>query len=136
MKTGANVISNQSGFTLTELVVLIVIMGVLLPATFGLMKELSTKNVRNEIIVQSVSLANAKMEEILAFRRENPADWDDNIADYAGTESLTNGYSRTVSITPINNWGTYNLTVYQVQTSISHDLLDNDLTLTMMVAKY
>lgn len=127
---------NQAGLTLVELIVLIVLLGGLLPAVFSMMHELSHKSVRNEIIVTAVSLASTKMEEILAYKREHPDSWTAGIGDYSGSESLSGGYSRNVTVTQLPSWGGYGIDVYRVETRISHHLLGTDYTVSLILAPY
>jgi hypothetical protein len=78
---------------------------------------------KNESIYHSVSYANEKMEEIVAFKKMNNdgAIWANTITDFAGSETLADGSQRTVTVVHINNWineGDVIRDAYQVDVSV------------------
>jgi len=99
-------ISVQRGATLIELIVSFIILSIALPSVILLVGQMGINHGKNEFVYKAASLANEKMEEIVAFKQLNNdwALWAANIAGFAGTETLTDGSQRTVTVTNINNW--------------------------------
>ena len=111
----------EKGATLIELVVTMVILGIAIPAILSIVGQMGIHHFQNESVYQSVSFANTKMEEIVAYKHLN-SNWSDNIADFAGTENLTGGFQRTVTISDISSWitsGSVTKDAVQVIVSVS-----------------
>jgi Tfp pilus assembly protein PilV len=116
-------IKSQRGATLLELIISFIILGIALPAVILMVGQMGIDHGVNESIYRAVSDANAKMEEIVAFKKMNndSAIWADTITDFAGTETLADGSQRTVTIVNINNWineGPVVRDAYQVDVSV------------------
>jgi len=101
-----NKLKIEKGTTLFELVITIILLGIAIPAVLPMIGQMAIHNIKNESIYRSMSLASAKMEEIVAFKHINNlwAVWANTITDYAGTETLADGSQRTVTVTLLNNW--------------------------------
>lgn len=99
-------IRSQRGATLLELIISFIILGIALPAVILLIGHMGMHHGNNESVYHSISYANEKMEEILAFKKMNNdlGVWADTITDFAGTETLADGSQRTVTVVAINNW--------------------------------
>jgi len=109
----ANLIKNENGITLFELIILIILAGITLPAIFGIMGQIILYHSKNEIILKSVHLAESKMEEILAFKRETN-DWYNSIENFSGTEEINGGYTRSINVTHIPDWESLNIDAYEI----------------------
>lgn len=124
----------EQGFTLIELVVVIIIVGIALPSLFVLMGNLSVQSINNRLINQVVNLANSRMEEIQAFKEES-WDWYKDINAYSETEN-SNGYTRTTTITYHNDWESTGYEAYEVAVNVSHTKLPQGYTLSFFLTKY
>lgn len=124
----------QQGFTLFSLIVAIVLVGVALPFIFTLIGQVAHSHAENEILLKCVHLAQAKIEEISAYKSKN-SDWQDNIESYAGTENLAEGFTRTVQVTSVTDYQGTGVEVYQVQVSVAQTQFQNPYELTMIFAK-
>jgi hypothetical protein len=127
---------NEKGVTLIELVVIIIILSIIVPVLLKMIGQMGIHHVQNEAIYRSVSFANTKMEEIVAYKHLN-TNWAANINNFAGSESLSDGYSRTVAVTTINSWisaGTVSKNAYQVTVSVTPPL-GSPYTLTVVFAQ-
>jgi len=101
-----NEIKAEKGATLFELVITIILLGIAIPAILPMIGQMAIHNVENESVYRSMSFANAKMEEIVAFKHLNAdwAVWANTIADQAETVTLADGSQRTVTVVRLNNW--------------------------------
>ena len=100
----AGFLSGQRGFSLLELVVTVVIIGVAIPALTSLFGTLVEVGAHNEIRLRLAALSEAKMSEISAFR-DHDHNWYETIGKFAGSEKLASGNIRETVITPFENWG-------------------------------
>jgi type II secretory pathway pseudopilin PulG len=112
-------IKQNRGATLFELVVLIIVIGIAIPAVLTVFGQMVIYNVNNAAVHRYVSLANSKMEEIVAFKQEND-DWTDSISDFEISEDAGDGYTSTVTLTYLNNWLPTGKDGYQVDVKITH----------------
>jgi Tfp pilus assembly protein PilV len=129
-----NLVKDEHGVSLFEIVILIVIVGVALPALYTLNGTIARYHARNEIMSQAASLADSRMEDIIAFKNEND-DWDTYITNYNLSESLAKGFSRKTSVSSISGWGAEGIDAYKIVVSVVHTELPNGYTLTVMLAK-
>ncbi len=106
--------AGQGGFSLLELVIAIVIIGLALPALIYAFGNLTRIQADNEIQFHLAALSEAKMSEITAFRNGN-VNWYESIADFQGSESLPESKIRETVVTRFNNWGTANISGFEVQ---------------------
>lgn len=130
----ASLIKYQNGATLIEMIILIIIVGVSLPALYTLNAILVRYHARNEIISKASNIADSRMEEIIAFKRGHD-DWDKNISQYNAAESLSDGFTCVTTVTPVSNWGAEDLNAYKIEVSVTHLALENDFRVTLMLAK-
>lgn len=129
-----NLIKDEHGVSLFEIVILIVIVGVALPALYTLNGIIARHHARNEIMSQAASLADSRMEEVLAFKNENN-DWGKYISTYNLSETLTKGFTRKTAVTSISGWGAAGIDAYKIEVSVVHTELPNGYALTVMLAK-
>lgn len=126
-----SVFNNENGATLIELIVAIILMGAALPALLVVIGQMSDYHMRDDIAFHAVSLANNKMEEIYAFKNEY-TNWSGNISSFAGTENLTNGYTRTVTITTVYDWISTGIDACKIEVVVSHPTFTSGYVLTTM----
>jgi len=125
----------QNGYSLIELIVVIVLLGVMAPAIISIYGDVSVLSATSAIMDQMLVLAEEKMEEI-SGKKENDWDWYKNPTQYEVDEALANGYHRTVTVTTITNWGAVNIDGWEVYVLITHPQYTNGFSLTTRFAKY
>jgi len=107
--------------------VIVVVLGIAIPALFQLSSFVLEKQDKSMIISRASLLAQARMEAILADKRDTSKgyDWITAPGSYP-TETLTNGYTRRVTVTTNTRNGVdYAL----VKVSVEHaDIQDVELT--------
>ncbi len=130
-----NQIKSEKGFTLIELVVAIVIIGVALPSIFSLYASLSAKASDSAVMDQMVALAQNKMEEIIGKKEADWA-WYKNPSQFAVNESLPDSYHRVVTVNTVNNWGNSMLDAWEIAVSVTNPRIDNNYVLTVRFTKY
>ena len=123
------------GFTLIELIVAIVIIGVALPAIFSLYASLSAKASDGAVLDQMAALAQNKMEEIIAKKEADWA-WYQDPTQFEADERLADDYHRTVTVNTISNWGNAALNGWEVTVTVSNTRISNDYTLQVRLTKY
>ena len=97
---------SEQGATLLELIVSFIILGIAIPSVILTIGHMGINHGKNESVYNAVGFANEKMEEIMAFKQRynDWAIWANDINDFAGTETLSDGSQRVVTITNITNW--------------------------------
>ncbi|MHB2152861.1 type IV pilus modification PilV family protein [Calditrichota bacterium GD2] len=125
----------EEGFTLIELVVALVLIGIIFPTFFSLAGMASVKAAKFLHSQQAQYLAESKMEEIIGFKRLN-WDWYKTISKFEKTEILEDDFTRSVKVEKIKNWGKAQIEGWQVTVAVSHPALDEDVTLTIRFSKY
>lgn len=105
MINGAHYIPKRAaaGFTLIELVLVIIVISVLAVPILGLFGQIGTSLADNEELQTGTQLAQEKAEQLLALRRSDGYS-DAGLAIGATTETLTGsfaGYSRITTISTI-----------------------------------
>ncbi|GAB4371686.1 MAG: hypothetical protein Kow0042_14600 [Calditrichia bacterium] len=120
---------NEKGVSLFELIVTIILVGSALPFLLGIIGQMASFHLKDEIAFQAVSLANSKMEEIMAFKKGH-ANWYGSISSFAGSESLSDGFVRTVTLTTINDWISPGIDACRVDVQISHPQLPQGFVIT------
>ncbi len=131
----ANLKKDQAGFTLMEVVVALVIIGILLPATLALFGEVTEKSVKNSVLERATLLAEQKLEEIIGYK-EKHWQWYQNPGQFADSEHLGNGFQRVVTVSSFSNWGNANIDGWKVDVTIIHPQLDNGYKLQVRLTKY
>lgn len=122
----------QNGFSLVELIITIILVGIAFPALLAFFVNIMDDSVDNELIHESILLAHEKMEDVLADKN-NPNRGLAYIQTSGSYPSESVGqFTRTVAVTDttINSVdGT------QVLVRISHSLID-DYTVTVFLTAY
>ena len=98
----------QKGFTLIELVLVIIIISAASVPLFSLFSQASTSLLNNEDIQTAAQLAQERAERILSLRRSQGFDGVPDIAPGTGsiTENLTGNFTGFTRITNITQPGT------------------------------
>ncbi len=130
-----NIKTNQKGFTLIELVVVIILLGVSLPAIYSLYGSLSFHSVQSSVYDQLVAYAQDKMEEIIAIKEAN-WDWYKNPTQFEVDEDLADDFHRTVTVTTFSNWGNSLLDGWEIHVSITHPMIQSPYVLVTRFTKY
>jgi len=124
----------QQGYTLLELVVMIVLLGVAIPSFLGLFSQISFISAKNKILDDMMVRCESRMEEIIAHRQRNWA-WYKNPQQYAENTALTDNFTRTVTVTPISSWGSDNVSAWEVVVNVSHPNLPAGYSLTVRLTQ-
>lgn len=127
--------NNQSGFTLIELVVVITLLGVTLPAVYSLYGSLSVHSVKSAIYDQMIAYGQDKMEEILAVKEKN-WDWYKDPFQFEVDEDLADDYHRQVTVSTFTNWGNSLVDGWEIKVIITHPMIDSPYELITRFTKY
>jgi prepilin-type N-terminal cleavage/methylation domain-containing protein len=130
-----SIVRNQNGFTLIELVVTIILLGVTLPAIFGLIGQVAFHSSRQAIKDQAVLLAEEKIEEIIGLK-ESDWDWYKDPTRYEDDEDLADNFSRSVSVSAVSSWGGFNLDAWQIDVVVTHPQLTDGYQLSVRFTTY
>ena len=122
--------SGQKGFTLIELIMVIVILGIALFPLLRLLSSVLVDTNSGDVLSQASFLAQSKLEKIISEKHAHGFDWV--VAQYAyESETPVTGFVRTVSIDTTNmslNQVRYAL----VQVSVSHSAMQDILVSTWL----
>jgi prepilin-type N-terminal cleavage/methylation domain-containing protein len=129
------ILRKEQGVTLIELIVVMILLGVALPSLFSMIGYLASHHAKNEIYTQCMVLANDRLEEIYAFKKEN-SDWYKNIMSFNQQENLDGGFIRETSITKVNNWGNANLEAYDVTVKVTHSQIPDGYRIKIRLTKF
>lgn len=130
----SHLVKNQRGFSLFSVVITIIIIGVALPALLTINGLVTRYHAKNEILAEASNLANSRMEEIYAFKKEN-SNWSDSIEGFDGSEALADGFTRVTDVTYNSSWGPSGIEAYQIVVTITHTEIPAGYSLTLMLAK-
>lgn len=130
-----NLWKGERGASLLEMIIVIILLGVALPAFLSIISGAARRSMQNDMLGQAVTLAEQKMEEIIAFKEAN-WDWYKNPSALNEVETLADGYKRTVTVTEVNNWGSINATAWEVTVKVEHSALPNGYKLVTRLTKY
>jgi len=125
----------EQGFTLMEVIVVVVITGIALPSLFVLLGNISYASFSTRMMNTAVNLASSRMEEIQAFKDAN-WDWYKTIEDFETEESLNDGFTRTTTVEHIDDWDNTGYEVYQITIAVAHQKVENPYTVTMNLTLY
>ena len=129
-------LKNQSGATLLELIIMIVIMGVVLPVVLGTISYVSVQSANYAVMDQAVALAEERMEQIMG-QKEAQWNWYQNPSQFALSESLADGYTRTTTVSTLANWGVGAVDAWEVRvTVVQPQRLPNGYSLVVRFTKY
>ncbi|MFZ0388922.1 MAG: type II secretion system protein [Calditrichia bacterium] len=127
---------NERGTTLIELVIVIIVLGLALPSLLSLMGLVSLHSARNGVMETAVTLAEAKMEEIIGIK-ETHWDWYKNADQFVEEDvNLGDQFSRQVTVKQISDWGEEKLNAWEVVVRVDHPQLENGYSLTMRFTRY
>ncbi|HGY55825.1 MAG TPA: prepilin-type N-terminal cleavage/methylation domain-containing protein [Caldithrix abyssi] len=126
---------NTGGFTLMELIVVIVIIGVALPAIIRLYSQMNIESVKSGVLDQMIIYAENKMEEITGLK-EKTWNWYTNPNQFEVDEDLGDGFQRTVTVSTVSGWGSANLDAWEITVQITHPLYPDGYVLTTRFTKY
>ncbi len=135
VKVPVTIYKNENGYTLIELVVVIVILGLVLPSVFSLIAAISVHSARNTVKDQAVGFAEEKLEEIIGLK-EDQWDWYKNPAQFEVDENLNDNFHRTVTVSTISNWGNAGIDAWEVSVVVTHPQLTDGVTLFVRLTKY
>lgn len=125
----------NGGYTLIEVILVVLILGIAIPPIFYLLTYNSTSSVDSEIYTRATLFAQEKMEEILADKRGGFAgrgyDYITTPARYSA-DAPASGYTRTVSIVENTSAGIEHA---EITVRVSHDMIE-DVVLVAWVTDY
>ncbi|MBD3223588.1 MAG: prepilin-type N-terminal cleavage/methylation domain-containing protein [Caldithrix sp.] len=128
-------IKSNQGYTLVELIVAIVILGVALPAFISLVGKISMNASNSMAIDQAVTIAEQSMEEIIGFKDSN-WDWYKTVSQFQGIDTVSNDFTRSVTINNLNNWGNANVDAWRVVVQVNHPQLQNPYEIELRLTKF
>ncbi len=98
-------IKTQSGFTLIELVLVIVFLSVAIIASMRAMSSSLTQSMDVEVLMTATNLANEKLERIMADKKSKGYDFvaQNNYSQETNVNGM-NGYNRYVTITVFSTY--------------------------------
>lgn len=124
MGARGRLLGNESGFTLVELVMVIIIAVVAMYPLIAMFANATVESVQPELTTQAVFLAQAKMEEIMADYRAPTRGFSyvlsANYPDEA-TIAAFSGFARSVTVSADSTWDS--VTFKQVTVTVDHDAI-------------
>ncbi len=127
--------ANEKGYTLIELIIAIIILGVAFPAIINLYGSIALKSAQSSAFNQMVAYAEEKMETIIGYK-ETHWDWYKNVSKFETDEDLDEGFHRSVKIKKITGWGNAGIDAWEVNVKVTHPQLPNGYLLSMRLTKY
>lgn len=128
-------IRNCDGFTLIEVILIIIVFAIAIPPLVNLLSTTLEKSDNSAIMSRAVLYAQEKMEQIIADKR-NPArgyDWVTAPGTYL-SDVPSAGYARSVTITTAGNM--YNGVAYAfLQVTLTHNNI-SDIKITTWLTNY
>ncbi len=129
------IFKKEQGVSLIELIVVIILLGVALPSLFSMIGYLASHHAKNELYTRCMVLANDRLEEIYAFKKEN-SDWYKTIMNFNQQENLDGGFIRETTITEVNNWGDAHLEAYDVTVKVTHPQISDGYSIKIRLTKF
>ena len=126
---------NESGLTLIELVIALILIGVIFPTIFSLAGMATVKATKFIYAQKAQYLAESKIEEIIGFKALN-WDWYKTIKDFEKTENLEDNFVRSVTIQKLSKWGKGKIDCWEVTVEVSHANLEQPVKLSIRLTKY
>jgi len=130
-----SLLRNQHGFTLIEMLVTIVLVGILLPSIFGLLGQVAFHSSRQAIRDQLIMLAEDKLEEVIG-RKEANWDWYKDPDQFEETDNPDGNFTRTVTVSDVTNWGSFNLDAWQVTVLVTHPQFPEGYQMSVRLTPY
>ncbi len=125
----------ERGFTLLEVIVVVVIVGVALPSLFILIGNVSYGSFRNKLMNSAVNIASSRLEQVQAFKDEN-WDWYKTITKFEEDETLADGFTRKTEVAHFEDWESSGYEAYGVTVTVGHQKLDDTYQVTIYLTKY
>ncbi|MFQ5706878.1 MAG: Tfp pilus assembly protein FimT/FimU [bacterium] len=122
-------ILNNRGYSLIEMVLVIIFLGVALISTMEMMSSGLVHNLDNEVLTTAINLANDKMETIFADKNGKGFGYIDE-SNYAA-ETNANGYRGFSRYVTVTDQATYK----EVKVRVTHPNIE-DCILTAYLANY
>lgn len=94
-------LSNKKGFTLIEVIIIIVLLSIILPAIIFSAYESSKHSYKSEAYLNAIYLAEGKMEEVVRFRVVSGF----NRVIVKNFNDTVSGFSRSVVFATYSSWG-------------------------------
>jgi type II secretory pathway pseudopilin PulG len=120
---------DHAGYSLIEIILVIIFLGIALVATMDLMSSGMVNRVENEILTTAVNLANEKLEEIYGDKNNKGYDYinESNYPDEVSPDGFV-GYNRYVIITD-------QTTYKEVEVRVTHPNIE-DCSLIVYLTNY
>jgi type II secretory pathway pseudopilin PulG len=126
----------ETGATLLELVVVMVLIGILLPGILALLSQFAIHSVQNPYMEQAIALAEQRMEEVIG-RKNAQWNWYLTPNQFDVAESIAGGFTRTTAVNAISNWGAAQINAWEVRVTVSHpQLTKGNFFLVTRITKY
>jgi type II secretory pathway pseudopilin PulG len=104
--------NGNAGFTLIEVIIIIMLIAIAFPAIIFPVYESSKQSHKSEDYLNGLYLAEGKMEEITRFKNISGLDSSISRALLGKFNDTINNFNRTVSYTPYSSWrGIFTVTV-------------------------
>jgi len=128
-------LSGEHGFTLMEIVVMIILLGVTVPSIFALYSQLSVISTKSKIFDQMSAYGEQKMEQVLAIK-DKQWNWYKKLNQFTEDVDLPDSYHRTVTVKTIHNWGNAGLTAWEIVVNVTHPRVASPYSLVVRLTKY
>ena len=128
-------INSESGLTLVELIVVLILVGLIFPTIFSLAGTASVKATKYIYLQEANYLAEEKLEEIVGYKEQH-WDWYKHINKFVGLENLNKEFVRSVSVQKITNWGNAQIDCWEVVVTVTHPKLKNPMIFSVRLTKY
>ncbi len=130
-------IQNNKGFTLVEVILVIVVIGITIPPILSLFTQNLVDSNESEVYTKATLYAQERMDEILGDKRAVSAGYGWDYINQSGqypNDAPESGYTRSVSIDATgNSYG--GVTYAEIQVTVSHANISN-VVLTAWATNY
>ncbi|MEJ2053416.1 MAG: hypothetical protein P8X42_05805 [Calditrichaceae bacterium] len=125
--------NKEAGYSLAELIVTVVLIGVAFPGLIGFMTGTMTDTVKNECISQAIVLAGEKMEEICCDKNEASRGIPYITTPNRYPQEAIDQFMRTVTV---RNSVLNGVSIIEVTVSVSHSVMNGPYTLNHIFTDY